>query len=174
MNKMIAVIIGFFMPVILLGAGGEQNIAETDIVERAINFIIFFSLLYYLVADKVRNFLKQRKLDIANELEKVQIKLKESKKLKDDAEVKVEEAKKIAEDIVQTAKKESFMIAQKIEESTKNDIEILVKSYNENIEFEKRKSEKAVVSEILSDLFDSSVLDLSQSNYTDIVSKKVA
>ncbi len=155
-------------------AAGELNIAETDIVERTINFVIFAAIIYYLTADKARNFFKQRKLDIASDLEKVQIKLKESKKLKDEAERKVEEAKKIAEDIIATTKKEVYIIAQKAEEQTKHDVELLVKQYNENMEFQKRKAQKVVVNEILIDLYDSDVLELNEKSYTDIISRKVA
>lgn len=166
-------LLALIVPTFALASSGGGS-GETDIVERTINFVIFAALLYYLVAEKAKHFFKQRKLDIASDLEKVQIKLKESKKQKDEAERKVDEAKKIAEDIIATAKKEAYILAQKTEDQSKQEIEILVKQYNENMEFQKRKEEKVVVGEILNELFESDVLDLDEKSYTDIISRKVA
>jgi F-type H+-transporting ATPase subunit b len=161
------------LPTLVFASSGGGS-GETDIVVRTINFVIFAALLYYLIAEKAKNFFKQRKLDIASDLERVQIKLKESKKQREEAERKVEEARKIAEDIIATSKKEAYIIAQKAEEQCKIDMEILVKQSNENMEFQKRKAEKQVVGEILKELFESDVLELDEKSYTDIISRKVA
>jgi F-type H+-transporting ATPase subunit b len=67
---------------------------QTDIVPRVVNFLIFASIIYYLLADKIKEFFKNRKDEISAKLESVQVKVKESKKRREDSAIKVEEAKK--------------------------------------------------------------------------------
>lgn len=47
-------------PVILLGSDAAAK-AGTDIIPRTINFLIFASILYYLIADAAKNFYFGRK-----------------------------------------------------------------------------------------------------------------
>ena len=56
-----------------------------DIVPRTINFIIFAAILYYLIANPVKNAYKGRIEGIAARLDNIEQKLKESKAKKDDA-----------------------------------------------------------------------------------------
>lgn len=159
------------LPTIVLAAGGG---GETDIVERTINFVIFVAILYYLAADKVKAIFAARQESIATELEKVQEKLKESKKAKEQAQKRLEESKRMAEDVILTAKKEVVLLTQKVEDSTKSDIENLIRQYNDSMEFEKRKAERAIIDEILAELFESDATKLDKSAYSEILLKKVA
>ena len=68
--------LAFFLPTLLLAAGKE---VDYDIIERTINFVIFFGLVYYFAADGVRNVFKNRRDEIANALAKIQEKLQDSK-----------------------------------------------------------------------------------------------
>lgn len=159
------------LPAVAFAAGGG---GETDIVERTINFIIYVALFYYLAADKIKAIFVARREGIAAELEKVQLKLKESKKSKEQAQKRFEEAQRMAEDMVATAKKEVVLLTQKVEESTKSDIENLIRHYNDSMEFEKRRAEKAVIDEILAELLESDATKLDKSAYGEILLKRVA
>ena len=87
-------------------ASSAEN-AGTDIVQRSVNFIIFAGLIWYLVAEPVKNFFASRSQGIADELQKVQDKLNESIALKKEALSKISEAEKYAEDIANNLKKEN-------------------------------------------------------------------
>lgn len=159
------------LPTMMLASGGG---GETDIVERTINFVIFVAIFYYLAADKIKAIFVARQESIATELEKVQEKLKESKKAKEQAQKRLEESKRMAEDVILTAKKEVVLLTQKVEDSTKSDIENLIRQYNDSMEFEKRKAERAIIDEILAELFESDATKLDKSAYSEILLKKVA
>lgn len=159
------------LPTMMLASGGG---GETDIVERTINFVIFVAIFYYLAADKIKAIFVARQESIAAELEKVQEKLKESKKAKEQAQKRLEESKRMAEDVILTAKKEVVLLTQKVEDSTKSDIENLIRQYNDSMEFEKRKAERAIIDEILAELFESDATKLDKATYGEILLKKVA
>lgn len=146
---------------------------STDIVERTINFLIFASILYYLLAEPVKGFFKGRSQLIADELNKVQHKLKESAELKEKAQQKVKDAEKFAADLHESAKKENEIIVQNI--NTQCDMEIgnLVKHNESLMELESRKMIREVVDEIMRDVLeqDSSFDKESMAN---IIMKKVA
>lgn len=159
------------IPCVLL-ASGESG--EYDIIERTINFVIFFALVYYFAANTIRDIFKARRDGIANSLAKIQEKLQDSKKAKQKALNQLEEAKKTAKDIVEAAYKESAIIVQKIEENTKNELENLVRQYNEHIAFEQRKAEKLIVDEILSKFLNKDSIALSKDTLMQSLLKKVA
>lgn len=159
-----------FAPAMLFAADG----ANYDIIERTINFVIFFALVYYFAADAIKNTFKARRDEIANSLAKIQEKLQDSKKAKDRALNQLEEAKRVAHDIVETAHKESVIVAQKIEESTKMELENLVRQYNDRIAFEQRKVEKMVIDEILSEFLNKDSVALSKDVLAQSLLKKAA
>ena len=78
-------------------AAGEGG---TDIVQRTVNFVIFAGIIWYLLAEPVKNYFGGRSQGIADELQKVQDRLKESKQAKEAAEAKIVDANKLAEEIV--------------------------------------------------------------------------
>jgi len=67
--------------------------AETDIVQRTVNFIIFAGILWYLLADKIKAFFAERSLSIQSELDKVQDTLKASQDKVLDAQKKLADAR---------------------------------------------------------------------------------
>ncbi|WP_297579207.1 F0F1 ATP synthase subunit B [Helicobacter sp. UBA3407] len=160
-----------FAPGILFAAEGS---GEYDIIERTINFVIFFALVYYFAANAIKDIFKARRDSIANSLAKIQEKLQDSKKAKQKALNQLEEAKKTAKDIVESAHKESAIIVQKIEENTKNELENLVRQYNDHIAFEQRKAEKLIVDEILSEFLNKDSIALSKDVLMQSLLKKAA
>ena len=154
-------------PFVLMADGGY------DIVRRTINFIIFAAILYYLIANPVKNAYKGRIEGIAARLDNIEQKLKESKAKKDDAIKRVEEAKANADSLVETARKEAFLISERIKEETMQEIVNLEKSFQDQKEFEKRRMVKSVVGEILNEIFASDSVKMDQSELINIMLKRV-
>lgn len=149
-----AVSLVFIAPSVVFASSGE-----TDIVYRVINFVIFFGLLYYFAGSKIKGIFVARREGIASALAKIQDKLQESKKSKQRATLRVDEARKTAKEIIESAHKEGEIIAKRIEESAKNEMDNLVRQFEEELNFERRKVEKAVISEILDELLKKQTLN---------------
>jgi len=147
---------------------------ETDIVQRTVNFLIFVGIIYYLIAEHVKTFFTGRTQGIAEELEKVQDRLKESKAAKEAANAKIDEAKKLAEDIMSSCKKENVIINDKMASQLTFDLSNLEKQQDDLMDLDKRQMVRDLVEEVLSDALtqDDSVLD--KSTFADIILKKVA
>ena len=152
----------------------EMAEVETDIVQRSVNFLIFAGIVYYLIAEPVKGYFTGRTAGIANELEKVQDRLKESKAAKEAASAKIDEAKKLAEEIMSSCKKENVIINEKMAIQLDFDLSNLEKQQNDIMGLEKRQMVRNLVEEVLSDALtqDTSVLD--KNVFADIILKKVA
>ncbi|ARQ99602.1 F0F1 ATP synthase subunit B [Campylobacter devanensis] len=159
-------------PMLAFGAGSGSG--EYDIIPRVINFVIFFAILYYLIAKPVKAAYHGRINAIANRLNAIQEKLKASNAKKEEAVKKVENAKVIANDLTQAVKKEIEIMLVKIEKDTQNEIAILEKSYEEQKDFEERKLVRAVVSEVLDELFASDAMKIDQNELINLIMKKVS
>lgn len=159
-------------PMLAFGVGSGSG--EYDIISRVINFVIFFSILYYLIAKPVKAAYHGRINAIANRLNAIQEKLKASNAKKEEAAKKVENAKVIANDLAQAIKKEIEIMLVKIEKDTQNEIAILEKSYEEQKDFEERKLVRAVVSEVLDELFASDAMKIDQNELINLIMKKVS
>jgi len=152
----------------------EATGTETDIIQRTVNFLIFAGIIYYLIAEPVKGFFTGRTQGIADELEKVQTRLKESKEAKESANAKIEEAKILAKEIMSSCKKENVIINEKMAAQLEFDLSNLEKQKNDIMELEKRQMVRDVVEEVLAEALnqDKSVLD--KDTFADIILKKVA
>lgn len=146
----------------------------TDIIPRTINFLIFAAILYRYIATPIKNFFKGRADEIVTTLKSIQEKVEESKKAKEEALKKLEESKILAKTIVEDAKKEAELIVSKIENDTKNELELLEKYNHEREEIERRKMIKAVVADTVNSLFAKDIQTFDNSELVNIVMKKVA
>lgn len=164
------IVMACIMPTVLFGADDTPK----DIIPRALNFLLFAALLYYFVAGPLKTFFRNRVDGIANELDKVQTKLRDSKAALDAAQKRVQSAKQEAESIVETAKREAVILKQKIAEAAERDIEVLQKQFDDSLDFERRRAEQAVIGAVLDELFGSDAIRLDKAAYTDILLKKVA
>lgn len=169
MRKMFILLLTL-MPFALFASDG----AETDIIQRTVNFIIFAAILYYLLADKIKAFFADRTQSIQAELDKVQDTLKESEQKVEDAHKKLEEAKKLAAEIVSGANADIEKIKASIAKSVEDEIAHLEKNFDNKTEAELRKAKVAVVEEILNELLNNDNLDISQDELANIVMKRVA
>lgn len=151
----------------------EPSGNDYDIIERTLNFLMFFGILYYFAAKPIKNAYKARIEGIAARLDNIQKKLKESKAKKDDVLRRVEEAKSNALSLVETSKKEALILAEKIKAETNQELLSIEKSFQEQKEFEKRRMVKSVVSEVLNEIFESDSLKIDKNELVNIVLKKV-
>jgi F-type H+-transporting ATPase subunit b len=161
------------IPALLLASSGAEG-GHTDIVPRAINFFIFAAIMYYLLAEPAKTFYLSRRQGIADRLDSIQEKLKESNSAKEKAQQKVEEAKANAKSLVETSKKEAQMLADKIANETKSELKNLEKAFQEKTEIERRKMTRDVVSSVLDQMFDGETIALDKDELVTIVMKKVA
>lgn len=155
---------------------GSDAAAEgsTDIVQRTINFLIFAGILFYILAEPVKSYFSGRSSGIADELEKVQERLRESKRLKEAAEHKIEEAERFANELSESSKKENKILSDKILAQCEQDLEIIAKQNTALMEFDKRKMVREVVAEVMNDVMNSSNDALGKEAMTEILKKKVA
>ena len=162
----------FFFPALLFAS--EVNIADTDIIERTINFAIFVVILWYLSANKIKQALKDRQKSIANQLNAVQDKLSQSRLKKEEALKALEETKQKAQEIILNAKKEAEIIANNINKQCATDIEIINRNHQERIEFEQKRMKKIVINDVIGELLSNNNMQLSKNDYIDILLKRVA
>ncbi len=159
-------------PALLLASGGSGG--ETDIFYRAINFIIFASIMYYLLADHAKNFYKGRIAGIADQLDSIQVKVKESVTAKETAQAKVEEAKANALALVETSKKEAQLLCVKVANDTEVELKNLEKGFKEKTDIERRRMTRDVVGTVLDEMFDKDSISIDKEELVKIVMKKVA
>ena len=170
------------VPAILLASGDDtessryfaQTGRETDFLPRAVNFVIFASLLVYLLTNPIKAFFKGRTEGIATQLREIEEKLQAAKNEKKEAQTRLDESAKRADQIIEDAKKEAVMLAQKISETNKNDLATMTKQFDEKTAFEEKKSVREVIDEVLSENITNDDIMLDGTKVVDIISKKVA
>jgi len=160
------------VPVFLFAS--EEAKEGTDIVARVINFTIFAGILYYLIADKVKEFFTGRTKDIAEKLSSLQAKVEETKELKQKAAQKVKESEEEAKELIELAHKEAELQIEKLKENAKSELENLVKSYEAKKEVLEKKMTAEVVNEVVENLFSDNGISLSEDELVNIINKKVA
>jgi F-type H+-transporting ATPase subunit b len=148
--------------------------AGTDIVQRTVNFVIFAGILWYLLAEPVKNYFGGRSKSIADELQKVQDRLRESKQAKEVAEAKITEATNLAEEIMKAASKEGKILNEKILKQCDADIENLQKQSAALMALEQRKMVRELVDEIMDDVLTQESSALDKEAMAGILMKKVA
>jgi F-type H+-transporting ATPase subunit b len=149
---------------------------ESDIFQRTINFFLFAGLLYYILINKfkIQNIFKNRKKNIADRLNAIQEKLKESKNQKNIAFEKLEEAKANAKTFIITSQKENKMLLERMETDLQIELENIEKYHKDQIDIERRKMVRQVVSEVLEELISADSIKIDHNKFVDIILKKVA
>ena len=170
------------VPAILLASGGDaessryfaQTGRETDFLPRIVNFTIFAALLYYLLANPIKNFFKGRSEGIAGQLNEIEKKLQAAKDEKKEAQNRLDESENRAEEILADAKVEATLLAEKIATANQNDLVLLDKQLEEKMSLEERKSAREAIDEILSENITTDDIMLDEAKVVEIISKKVA
>jgi F-type H+-transporting ATPase subunit b len=181
--KKLALFALLVVPAILLASGHESGEAtryfaqtgrESDFWPRVINFTIFASILYYLLANPIKNFFKGRSEGIAAQLKEIENKLQVAKDEKKEAQARLDESIHKATEIIEDAKAEAKILAEKIAEASENELTVLEKLFEEKITLEERKAARDVIDEILSENITADDITLDKSKVVDIISRKVA
>jgi len=171
------------VPAILLASGhaeGEtsryfmQTGRESDFWPRVVNFTIFAALLYYLVANPIKEFFKGRSAGIASQLNEIEEKLQAAKNEKKEAQARLEASEKKAEEILADAKAEAVILAEKIAAANQNELALLEKQLEEKMALEERKSAREAIDEVLSENITTDDINIDETKVVDIISKKVA
>jgi len=152
----------------------EQTGRETDYVPRIVNFTIFAALMYYLVANPIKDFFKGRKEGISSQLKEIEAKLQVAKDAKSEAESRLKESEKKVAQIIADAKKEAVLLAQKIADNNKNDLANMSKQLEEKMTIEEKKSAREAIDEVLSNNITNDDILLDEAKVVNIISKKVA
>ena len=155
-----------------LASDGEH--AGSDIVQRTVNFVIFAGLIWYLVAEPVKNFFSSRSQAIADDLKRVQDKLNESIALKKDALEKISEAEKFAQELDKSSKKENKIINDKIMLQCDSDLETLGKHQASLVDFDQRNMIRSVVEDVINETLKQSSENFDKDAMANILLKKVA
>lgn len=156
----------------LASSGGGEH--STDIVQRTVNFLLFAGIIWYLVAEPVKSYFSSRSQAIADEMKKVQDKLRESATLKKDALAKVSAAEKFAEELAISSKKENKIVGENIISQCESEMEIMAKQQASLMEFEQRKMVRTVVESTLADVLAQANGDFDKEAMANVILKKVA
>jgi len=179
-SKYVVIALMLVVPALLVASGSANGQYEAltgrtnDYYQRIFNFAIFAGILYYLLANPIKEFFKGRQEGIANQLKEIEAKLQASRDLQKEAEARVVESKAKAVEIVDTAHKEAVILKTKIEEKNKNEIEILHKTFDEKITLEERKVVRETVDAILSENISKDDIHLDEKKVINLIDKKVA
>jgi len=167
-------IIVFMLMLSTIALASNTEHANSDILQRTVNFLLFTGLVWYLVAEPIKNFFAARSQAIADEMQKVQDKLKESIAQKKEALSKISDAEKFSEDLVVSSKKENKIINDNIMAQCESDLDILNKQQNGLMDFEQRKMVREVVENILSEILSQNNEDFDKKAMANVILKKVA
>ena len=173
MKKLLYILI-LILPAFVYASGASEGSEGTDIIPRTINFLIFAAILYYYIANPIKDFFNGRKNSIADRLNAIQDKLKESSNQKIEAKELIEKAKIEAKSIIEVSKNETEQTSILPDSRIHIWAEHLEKSFDDQISIEQRKMTRTVISEILDEVFSKDSLSLEKEELLDIVMKKVA
>ncbi len=159
---------------VFASSNGAEAEASTDIVARTVNFLIFAGIIWYLLAEPVKNYFNGRSKGIADELDKVQVKLRESTEAKEKAVLHVEEAKKTALEIKEGAEKEKKVLHDRVMVQCDADLVNIEKQNVDLMDMEQRKAIRGVVNEVMDDVLAQAGETLDKETMAQIIMKKVA
>lgn len=168
------IVLMLMISTIALASSGNTEHTGTDIVQRTVNFLLFAGLVWYLVAEPAKNYFASRSQAIADEMKKVQDRLKETAALKKEAQTKISNAQKFAKDLVVSSKKENKILNDNIMLQCDVDLDTLSKQQTSLMDFEERKMVRSVVEETLEDVLTQSSDSFDKKAMADVILKKVA
>lgn len=171
-------------PVLALATGDHETAGEVskyfvmtgrehDLMPRIFNFLIFAGILYYLIANPIKNFLSNRSDAIAKQLREIEDKMKTAEKNKKDAMSKLKDSEKKAKEIISDAKKEALVLSEKIMLTNTSELENLSKQFDEKTVSETRKSTKSTIDSILNENIDNNDISINDKQVISAISTKV-
>ncbi len=182
MNRFVKIFILLSIPALLL-ASGDNELAQkyyeltgrhTDFVPRLFNFILLVALLYYLLANPIKEFLQARTEAIAKELAEIEALRQAAKDKKLKAQEELEYAKAKAKEILEDAKKEIALLKENIKKHTEQEVKALEKMCHEKCEIEQRKVLRETTANVLNESIEPNDIPLDAKKIINIVTKEVA
>ncbi|SFZ97999.1 ATP synthase F0 sector subunit b [hydrothermal vent metagenome] len=170
------------IPAVLLASSGHGEESRylvltgraNDFWPRTVNFIIFASLLYYLLANPIKSFFQNRKKDIADQLKDIELKLQVAKDAEKNAQLRLEESINNSDKIIADAELEAQILVAKITEASENELKHMEKQFEEKISLEEKKSVREVIDEVLTNNITNDDISIDEEKVVDIISRKVA
>ncbi len=165
------------MPLLMFASGAEHHdvsLFNSDFIYRVLNFSVFIGIVYYLVANPIREFFIGRRESIAKQLEEIEAKLQASKDERLLAEENVAKAEIRANEIVLDATNEAKMLADKIAEKNAQALILLEKQAIEKQALASKKAREATIKTLLNDGIDTSDITINEAKVVSLISNKVA
>ncbi len=163
----------FLLPMFAFGASANGE-ANYDIVARTLNFLIFAGILYYFLANPIKNAYRARIQGIESRITQSRNKILEAQAKEEAAKAKVEETRALAEKFIEAGKIEARQLAAKIEKDTWNTVKTMSENYIEQKEFARRASVKKVIEGVIADVFEDDSIKISEQGLIELISKKVS
>ncbi len=178
-KKQLLILSLILLPAVLFASGGSGHYESitgrtTDFFPRVINFLIFSGIVYYLVANPIKEFFVGRQKGIAKQLDEIEAKLQSSKENQKSAETRLSESKKKALEIVETAHKEAELLSSKILCNADEDSKILEKQDIEKKDLAQRKVIRNAIEDLLTNNIANSDIALDEKKVIALLNKKVA
>ncbi|HFC03984.1 MAG TPA: F0F1 ATP synthase subunit B [Nitratifractor salsuginis] len=181
-RTVITLLAALIVPAFILAAGEAEGASHyaaiagrsTDFVPRIFNFLIFAALIYYLIADPIRNFFRERREKIASQLTEIENRLQAAKEAKKAAEQTLAESEKKAREILEDARKEAELLSERYRELGSRESAALEHQYRERMEMEERKMQRETIISLLDENISPEDIPLTGSQIIDTLAKKVA
>lgn len=148
--------------------------AQTDILPRTVNFLIFAALAYYLLAEKLKGFFADRSTSIAKAYEDAENKIKEANAALNEAKAKKDEASKLASELIASAKRDAVVQAKKIAEYADEEIARIQKSAEEEKAMLRKKAIIDAIEGAMGEIVDKEGFGVDEKDFAKIIAKRVA
>lgn len=171
------VVTAVLVPSLVFASGAEHHditMFNSDFFYRVLNFSVFAGILYYLIANPIKEYFVGRSEGIAKQLEEIEEKLQASKNERLVAEENVVKAELKSKDIVATAGTEAKILADNIAEKNSVALAMLEKQTEEKLALASKKATEATISSLLNDGFKNSDITVDEAKVVSLVSGKVA
>jgi len=176
--KNIALIVtALLLPSLVLASGAEHHdvtMTNSDFFYRVLNFSVFAGILYYLIANPIKDYFVGRSEGIATQLEEIEEKLQASKNERLAAEENVVKAEVKAKDIVSDAGSEAKTLSDSIADKNVVALSLLEKQADSKQALSSKKATQATIDALLNDGFDNSDIAIDEAKVVSLISNKVA
>jgi len=175
--KNIALLATVLVPSLVLATGAEHHdvtMFNSDFFYRVFNFTIFAGVVYYLVANPIKEFFVGRSEGIANRLKEIEEKLQATKDATKEAEENLLKSEAKAREIVADAGNEAKLLSSNIADKNEATLSMMEKQAVEKQALESKKATRATIDNLLNDGFDNDDIAVDEAKVVSLISKKVA
>ena len=175
--KNIALLATVLVPSLVLATGAEHHdvtMFNSDFFYRVFNFTIFAGVVYYLVANPIKEFFVGRSEGIANRLKEIEEKLQATKDATKEAEENLLKSEAKAREIVADAGNEAKLLSTNIADKNEATLSMMEKQAVEKQALESKKATRATIDNLLNDGFDNDDITVDEAKVVSLISKKVA